>query len=343
MKTKPKKKLRIIVIMHQDLIPPDSLQGYSDNEIVNWKTEFNVLTTLRKMGHDVRAVGVYDDLGVIRNELNTFEPHIVFNLLEEFNGNSLYDHSVVSYLELTHQAYTGCNPRGLLLAHDKALSKKLLTYHRIRVPLFKVFQQGKKVRLPSKLRYPLIVKSQVEEGSYGIAQTSIVHNEEKLLERVDYLHTKLQTPVIVEEFIEGRELYIAVIGENRLQALPALELSFGNMPKTAVNIATSKVKWDKKYQQTHDIELKLADDLPPDIEKRLIELSKRIYRILELSGYARIDFRLTEDGQIYVLEANANPDIGCDEELSMAAEAVGLDYPALLQKVINLGLNKQFA
>lgn len=335
------KKLRILVLMHEDLVPPDSMKGYSDKEIVEWKTEYDVVSTLNEMGHEVFPLGVSDDLGTVRRATLEIKPDITFNLLEEFHGNSLFDYHIASYMELMKQRYTGCNPRGLLLAHDKALSKKLLSFHRINTAQFVVFPKERKIRYPKRLKFPLIVKSLVEEGSYGLSQASVVNNEEKLLERVSYLHEKLDTPVMAEEYIDGRELYVGVLGNNRLNTLPVLELNFGRFPKKAHRIATSKVKWDWAYQKEHRIEIIVPDDLSPQFLGKLAALGKRIYRVLSLSGYARIDLRITDDEKIYVLEANANPDIGYGEELSMAAEEAGISYEQLLQKIINLGLKYQ--
>lgn len=332
------KKLKILVLMHEDLVPPGSMKGYPDTEIVEWKTEFDVVSTLKDMGHNVYPLGIFDDLGVIRQAISDFKPDIAFNILEEFLGNSLYDYHVVSYLELMKQAYTGCNPRGLMIAHDKALTKKLLTFHRINTPRFTVFPLNKKVRVPKSLRFPLIVKSLVEEGSYGLSQASVVYSEEKLLERVDYLHTRLLTPVLAEEYIEGRELYLSIIGNEQLQTQPVLELVFGEMPHDSHNIATSRAKWNWRYQKQHQIDIKPPGDLDPQLMKKLTALGKRIYRILGMSGYARVDLRLTEGNSLHVLEVNANPDIGFGDELSTSAELAGISYDQLLQKVINLGL-----
>jgi len=333
------RKLRVLVLMHEDHIPPDSLEGYTDKEVLPWKAEYDVVTTLRDCGHDVRPLGVHADLGVIRTAIEEWKPHIAFNLLEEFHGVAVYDHHVISYLELMKQHYTGCNPRGLMLAHDKALSKKILSYHRIRVPKFAVFPIGKKVRLPRNLNFPLFVKSLIEEGSYGISQASVVHSEEKLRERVDYLHTQLETHAIAEEFIEGREIYVAILGNRRLQALPVMELVFGNLREGAPQIATSKVKWDWDYQEKYGIDVSVLENLPSELENRIVRLAKRIYRALSLSGYGRIDFRLTEDEKLYVLEANPNADISEGEEMCIGAEAVGMSYPQLLEKILTLGLS----
>lgn len=332
------KKLKVLVLVHEDLVPPDSMKGYTDKEIIEWKTEYDVVSTLKDIGHEVRALGVHDDLGVIRDAIDEWEPDITFNLMEEFHGHSLFDYHVVSYLELKKQHYTGCNPRGLMLAHDKALSKKLLSFHRINVPGFTVIPIGRNPKVPSRLKFPIFVKSLYEDGSYGIAQASVVQNGEKFRERVSYLHEQLETPVIAEEYIEGRELYVSVIGNTRLQTFPVIELKFGGMSDDRPKIATSRVKWDWKYQEKHKIDTIVARDLSPELEERISRVCKRIYRTLSLTGYARIDLRLTDDNEIYVLEANPNPDIGYGEELSCATEAAGISYESLLQRVINLGL-----
>lgn len=330
--------MRVLVLMHKDLIPPDSLEGYTDKEIVEWKAEYDVVTTLREMGHEAKPLGVEDDLGVIRKALRDWKPHIVFNLLEEFHGVALYDQHVISFLELMRQSYTGCNPRGLVLAHDKALTKKILSYHRIRVPGFTTYPRGKPIKPPRHLRYPLFVKSLIEEGSYGISQASIVTNDEKFVKRVEYLHEQLETHAIAEEYIEGREMYLAIMGNKRLSVLPIIELVFNNMPEGSPRIATSKVKWDWEYQKKHGIDTVVPEDLSLEMSSRIGRLGKRIYRALYLSGYARIDFRITPDNEIYVLEANPNPDPGFGEELSDAAEAAGMSYEQLLKRIINLGL-----
>jgi len=335
------KKLNILALMHEDLVPPDTMDGYKDKEIVNWKTEFDVITTLREMGHTVFPIGVYDDLEVIRKAILDVKPDIVFNMLEEIHENSLYDYHIVSYLELLKLPYTGCNPRGLMLAHDKAISKKLFTYHGINTPDSFVIPLGNKLIIPKSLRYPLIAKSLVEDGSYGLSQASVVYSEDKLRERVFYLREKLGTPVLVEEYIEGREIYITVMGNSRIQVFPILELVFGNMPDDAHKIATSKVKWDWEYAKQHKIDNKILKNLPPKLEAKLKDMSKRIYRSLGISGYARIDIRLTKDGRMFALEANANPDIAYGGEVANSVEAAGVDYEQFLAKIINLGLKYQ--
>lgn len=333
-----KRKLRVLVLVHEDLIPPDSVDDLTDEQMQPFKTEFDVTATLSGMGHTIEVAGVYSDLRVIREVIERFKPHVVFNLLEEFHGQPLFDQHVVSYLELMRQSYTGCNPRGLTLAHDKALSKKILAYHRLHVPRFAVFPRGRKIRRPARVTFPLLVKSAIEEGSVGISQASIVYDDNKLAERVRMVHEKIETDAIAEQYIEGRELYVAVVGNNRLQTFPPLELTFKNLPEGAPNIATDKVKWDYSYQKKVGLETRPMRKDSPQLLRHIDRTAKRIYRTLGLSGYARLDFRLTCDNELYLLEANPNPQLSYGDDFAESAELDGVDYEMLLQKIINLGL-----
>ncbi len=333
-------KIRIMALMHADLVPPDTTEGLSDKEIAPWKTEFDVVATLREMGHEVLPLGVRDDLSVIRNTIKEWQPEITFNLLEEFDGISMYDQNVVSYLELMRIPYTGCSPRGLMLARDKALSKQILSYHRVRVPDFAVFPIGRTVRRPRRLRFPLFVKSLVEEASLGISRASLVEDDEKLRERVTFIHQRVGTDAIVEQYIEGRELYTGVVGNLRLQVFPIWELLFTQMPEDAPRIATRKVKWDFAYQKKWGIKSQEAEDLPEGMADKIRHISKRIYRLLGLNGYARMDMRLSNDGELFVLEANPNPQLAYGEDFAESAEKAGIDYPELLQRILNLGLRR---
>jgi D-alanine-D-alanine ligase len=331
------KKLRVLVLVHADLVPPESLEGHSDKEIPEWKCEYDVVTALRKMGHDVRPLGVSDDLGKIRKEIEEWNPHIAFNLLEEFHGIAVYDQHVVSYLELLRQPYTGCNPRGLLLAHDKALCKQILTYHRILTPKFVVYPLKRAVKPTSRLKYPLVVKSVSEEASLGISQASIVTSAEKLKDRVEFVHQHVQSDALVEEYIDGRELYVAVLGNQRLRSFPIWEMEFTKSGDKVPLIATAKVKWDPKYQQKIGVETHAAKNLPDGAEAAIIKQCIRTYKALFLTGYARIDLRLGADGRAYVLEANPNPNLEHGEDFSESARAQGIQYDALLHRIITLG------
>jgi len=334
------KRRRIIVLVHESLIPPDDISNVPDEEVEVFKTEFDVREGLRALGHEVLMVGLTDELAPLRTAIEEFKPHVVFNLLEEFRGEAIFDVHVVGYLELQRTPYTGCNPRGLLLARDKALSKKVLAYHRIRVPNFRVFPRYRRIKRPRSLEFPLIVKSLIEEGSYGIAQASVVHNDKALEERISFIHDKILTDAVVEQYIDGREIYAAVLGNHRLQVLPIWEIFLDKLPEDAPRIATRKVKWDLKYQEKHGVRIGRAKGLGEEMERRIGRLSRRICRRLGTDGCVRIDYRLDEEGRLYFLEANPNPDIAEEEEFASAAKAAGIDYLDLLQKIVNLGIRR---
>jgi D-alanine-D-alanine ligase len=335
------KPLRVLVLMHPSMVPPDSIKGYSADEIHVFKTEYDVVSTLRKLGHEVRPLGVQEELNPIRVAAEEWKPDVVFNLLEEFHGLSDFDQHVVAYLELLKLPYTGCNPRGLVLARGKAITKKIAAYHRIRVPAFMVVALGSKPKRPASLRYPLFVKSVSEESSLGISQASIVESDEKLAERVRFIHESLETDALVEEYIEGRELYVGVIGNERLKVLPVWELDFGSLAESSAPIATARVKHSPDYQKKHHIDIRQAEGLDPAIERALQRTTRRVFRMLELDGYARVDYRLTAKGELYLLEANPNPEIAEKEEFASAAAAAGLKYRRLIARILSLGLHRR--
>jgi D-alanine-D-alanine ligase len=332
------KKLRVLVLMHEELVPPESLEGMSEREIMQIAMEYDVRHALRELGHEIQVLGVKDELGPIRTAIREWQPHITFNLLMHFRGIGVYDAYVVSYLELLRCPYTGCNPRGLMLCNDKVLAKKILGWHRILTPRFAVFPRSQRVSLPARLSFPLFVKSAAEHSSLGIAQASVVHDEAALRERVAFVHRTVGTDAIAEEYIEGRELTISVMGNQRLQAFPIWELTFQNLPEGAAAIATSKLKWDVDYQARVGARSAPARRLPEGKPEEITRLAKRIYRALGLSGFARIDMRLTEEGRIYVLEANPNPDLCHDEDFAQSAKLASVAYEALIQRLLNLGL-----
>src|SRR5216110_996550 len=226
-------RLRVLALVHRHLIPPVKVEEGTDITSEPWRTEYDVISTLRGLGHEVQPLGVHDDLGEIRRLVTEWKPHIAFNLLEGFDDITIFDQNVVSHLELLKMSYTGCNPRGLLLARDKSLSKKLLAYHRVPVPEFEVFRIGRPVRRPKRLEFPLIVKSLTQEASIGISQASVVDSDDKLKERVAFVHDSIGTAAIAEQYIEGREVYVGILGNQSLQAMPLWELFFTNMPEGA--------------------------------------------------------------------------------------------------------------
>ena len=330
------KRFEILALVHKHLVPPADTSGI-DILDAEWKMEYDVIETLRESGHQVTVQGVEDDLGAIRRAVETVEPDIVLNLMESFASVTTFDQNVVSYLELLGLPYTGCNPRGQILARDKALSKKLLAYHRIPVPAFTVVRPGRRPRLPKRMAFPVIVKSQFFEASAGISQASVVESDDALARRVTFIHDSLGTAAIVEQFIDGRELYIGVIGNERLQVYPVWEMSFANMPDNRWRIATERVKWSTKYQKRNGI-MTAAARLDPAPIAHIQRIAKRSCQALDLNGYARIDMRLAPDGRVYVLEANPNPNIAYGEDFAESAEATGVSYERLLERILALGL-----
>ena len=330
------KKVRILALVHDHLVPPEDTTGVDILE-AEWKMEYDVIETLREVGHTVRVLGIHDDLSGIRHSAQAFKPHIIFNLMEAFADVTTFDQNVVSYLELLHLPYTGCNPHGLILTRDKALSKKLLAYHRIPVPEFTVIRPGRKPALRKRLTFPLIVKSLFFEASAGISQASVVENPEQLTRRVAFIHEKLGTAAIVEQFIDGREIYVGVVGNERLDVFPPWEMSFDKMPENRWKIATERVKWSTQYQKKHGIMTDKAR-LDATLTDRIQRIAKRAYRALDLSGYARIDVRMDEENRMYVLEANPNPNLAYGEDFAESAEVSGMSYERLLDRIITLGL-----
>ena len=334
-----RRPLRVLVLLETGRRPPDDLDSLNDQERYDFKMEIDVLTTLRALGHEAQVLEVRDELGPIRQVLYEWKPHVVFNLIESFFGLRELDQHVASYLELLRVPYTGCNPRGLVLARDKALAKTILTYHRIPVPRFDVVPAGRRVRRSKRLTYPMIVKSLTEEASVGIAQASVVHDDAELEERVRFIHESITGDALIEEFIDGREIYVGVLGNKRLTVMPPWELFFENTAPGSLAIATERVKHNLAYQQKHGITEGEAE-LEPAVRAKLIAVAKRIYRNLSLDGYARLDFRLRGDGTAFFIEANPNPEIASKEEFAQSALQAGIAYDRLIETILSLGIRR---
>ncbi|MBM4062780.1 MAG: ATP-grasp domain-containing protein [Planctomycetes bacterium] len=333
------KKLRVLVLMHDVLVPPPDAEQLPAKETWHYQMELEVVRTLRELGHEARVLGVGDDLRPIRDAVAEWQPHVGFNILTDFHDVVTYEAHVVSFLELLKQPYTGCNPRGIVLAGDKALSKQILAWHRIPCPQFAVFPRGcRRAKLPARMRFPVIVKGTMNHGSAGIAQASVVHGDAELAERIGFLHRTLQSDVIVEQFLEGREFTVSLLGNERLEAFPVWELWFDKLPEGHEAIATSRVKWDERWQQRVGLRTGRARDLPPEVEALIVRIAKRTYRALHLSGYARIDLRMDGEGRVYVIEANVNNDLTPGEDFPESAKFAGVDYPQLLQRVLQVGM-----
>jgi len=335
-----RKRLRVLVLVHEELVPPKDVKGIDVTQ-VEWKMEFDVIETLGLMRHVVAVVGLRSDLTVLDRALKRFHPDVLFNLLEDFHDIAVNDQNWVSYLEMLLIPYTGCNPRGLLLSRDKALSKKVLAYHGVPLPDFAVIRRGEPVEPTEELSFPLIVKSLILDGSVGISQASVVSTPAKLEERVRFVHDSIGSDAICEEFIEGRELYVGVLGNERLTTFPVWELHFGKRPRSTRLIATDKVKWSDRYQSQVGVRTEEAS-LGEGQAKKVQDLARKVYRILGLSGYARIDFRMGADGKAHFLEANPNPQLAYGEDFAESADKAGISYESLLQRILNLALTRRW-
>lgn len=333
-----KKKLKVLALF--DAIAPTTLDQDLSAELKtdDWKTEANVLTALAELGHAVEHLAIFDDLNLLRQKLDSFQPDLIFNLADQFKNNRAFDQNIVSFLEMHGVPFTGCGSTGLTLCKQKGISKKILSYHRIHVPQFTVIPRGKRCARPKRLKFPILVKPLKEEASYGISQASFVETDEQFKERVQFIHTSHNCDVIAEEYIAGRELYVSLLGNHRLDVYPIRELVFKEVPPDEPKIATYRAKWDEEYRKRWGLQNQFAEALDPALAKAIAQTCKRIYRLLTVDGYARVDLRVTPANEIYFIEANPNPILAADEDFAQSALKAGLAYPQLIERIIRTGL-----
>jgi D-alanine-D-alanine ligase len=297
-----------------------------------------VFDAVVKSGHAARWHELQDKASLL--SLARSEADLVFNLTEAFDGDDTKDFHVAAFLELIGKRYTGAGPRGLYLAQDKALAKKIFSFHGIRMPAFAVSYRGK-LDYVDDLSLPLIVKPATEDGSVGIDCGSVVNSVKELMERLSYIQETFDCPALVEEFIEGREIYVGVLGNDKPRALPAVELDLSKLPKDMPRIAGKEVKWDKGTDAYELTKSAAAQDLSDEIRKRLAETAVATYRALKLRDYGRIDMRLKKDGSIYVIEANPNPWLAGEAELAIAAREAGKSYTELIGEIVDLAMARE--
>lgn len=336
-----RKKLNVLLLFDSPFFAPRDYDFDKEFQTDLWTTERNVYGALLKNRYKVKRLGIHDNISILIDEIKENRPDIVFSLTEVFNEKTRFDKNVVWLLDMLEVPYTGASPAILQICNNKALTKKILSYHRIKVPDFYTFFRKHKIWLPKKLKTPLIVKPLSEEASRGISQASVVDNEEKLIERVKFIHENMNLDVIVEEYIDGREFYIGVMGYKQIKVFPPIELKFGNELEDEARIATYKAKWDNKYRKKWGIKNTLVGKLPEGIGEKITDICKRAYKSLDIRSYTRFDIRLASDGHIHILEVNANPCLGKDEDFALCAEKAGLPFNTLIKKIISLGLARQ--
>ena len=334
-----KRKLKVLALF--DAIAPTTLDQDLSAELKtdDWKTEANVLEALRSLGHTTEHLAIFDDLDLLRQKLQSFEPDVIFNLADQFKNNRAFDQNIVSFLEMQGLPFTGCGSTGLTLCKHKGISKKILGYHRIRVPDFVTVARGKRFARPKRLKFPILVKPLKEEASLGISQASFVETDEQFKERVQFIHEKLDSDVIAEEYIEGRELYVSTMGNHRLQTFPIRELVFREVPPDEPKIATYRAKWDEDYRKRWGLENQFAEGLDPALASNIERTCKRIYRLLTIDGYARLDLRVTSKNEVYFIEANPNPILAGDEDFAQSALKANITYPQLIDRIVRLAFN----
>ena len=333
-------KILVLFDVHRHIEPDETFSVHSLRTEEEKPTEADVLACLRKLGHEVETLAVFDDVKVVLERIDAFKPDVVFNLCETFFSNRAHEPNIPALLELMKVPYTGAGPDALLLCKDKAIAKKLLSFHRIRVARFVVSPRERPLKRLRKFFYPAFVKPIGEEASDGIAKASLAKNEDEALERARFLHDRFDSDALIEEYVDGRELYLGVLGNKRLTVFPPREIFFGEPPAgdDAPRFATAKAKWNDAYRKKWKIRNGPAAPLPPAVERRLGDLARKVYRILNIRGLGRIDVRLTAEGQVVVIEANPNPSLAKEDDFAQAAAQVGISYEALIQKLLENAL-----
>lgn len=336
-----KKKLKVLQVFNT---PYPTEKGYdfkeefSDSD--NMYTENDVHQALVANGYEVRLLGLFDNLTPLFDEIKDFQPDVIFNLVEIFNNKTHFEKNFAAVLELIGIPYTGANSGCLFVCNDKAMGKKILRFHRLRVARFNAFYRGLKVWRPRYIKLPAIIKPLCEEASRGISQASVVDSDDMFVERIRFIHDNMKLDAIAEEYIDGRELYVTVIGNKQLTVLPPREMNFGELPEDEPRIATYKAKWDEKYRKRWGIKSAFANKLADGVWDNIEEACKRAYRALNMRSYVRFDIRVTPEGRVYFIEPNANPCIAKADEVAEAAAKVGISYEQLIRKIVQLAMGK---
>ena len=334
-------KLKIVVLYDRVLVDDDDEPASGDKSPVvrtldRKEVEEEVAETLTKLGHEPI---LYELDGTQKSLLGLAkaECDLVFNLSESFAEDDTADYKIAAFLELLGRKYTGAGTHGLMLAQDKAVAKKIFQFHGIHTPTFARCYRGR-LDFSHDLQFPVIVKPAREDGSIGIEFSAVVNSIRELMERMDWLHTHFDSPVLIEEYIEGREMYVGVLGNDKPEALPVIELDLSKLPEGTPRIAAAEVKWGKGTRAYRDTKSAIATDLPEDTVQQLQQTAIAAYQALELRDYGRVDMRLQADGRLHVIEVNPNPWLASRAEFSMAARKSGRTYTQIIEEIVELAV-----
>ncbi|HEY1305889.1 MAG TPA: hypothetical protein VGF24_20180 [Vicinamibacterales bacterium] len=335
-------RLKIIVLYDRVLVDDAEEQAASNDKAPVVRTldkkevEEEVAEALVKVGHEP-AMHELDGTPKSLLALARLECDLVFNLAESFADDDTADFKIAGFLELIGKKYTGSGTHGLLLAQDKAIAKKIFSFHGVHTPVFAKSFRGR-LDFSHDLQFPVIVKPAREDGSIGIEFSAVVSSIRELMERMDWLHTNFDSPVLIEEYIEGRELYVGVIGNDKPEALPVVELDLSKLPNGTPRIASAEVKWGKGTKAFRETKSAIATDLPEESVLALQKTAVGAYQALELRDYGRVDMRLQPDGRVQVIEVNPNPWLSSKAEFAMAARKSGRNYTQLVEEIVELAM-----
>ncbi|MCW8810138.1 MAG: ATP-grasp domain-containing protein [Ignavibacteriaceae bacterium] len=298
-----------------------------------------VVQRLKNVGLDAFTLNIKDNLQLLLSTLEEKKPDVIFNFVEIYKDNPRYEMNVVGMYELLGIPYTGAPALSLANCQNKILAKRLLSSSGIRIPKFFIVTE-KSSRYTHKLKYPFLVKPPFEDASVGIENESIVTNSKQLRERIDYVLKYFAPPVLVEEFIEGRELNVAVMGDRRLRVLPISEIDFSEMPDHLHNIVSYQAKWDPHHESYHKTIPICPAPLPKNIERKAKEIAFKAFKVMGCRDYARVDMRLSKENKLYVLEVNPNPDLTEGAGFMRSAEHAGMTYGQALKRIVKYALSR---
>ncbi len=302
------------------------------------EVEEEVIDALTKLGHEP-ALHVLDGSLKSLHALPKLDCDVIFNLSESFGGNDTADYNIAAYLELVGKPFTGSGSHGLMLAQDKSVAKKIFAFHRIATPIFARSFRGR-LAFSDELHFPVIVKPMREDGSIGIEFNAVVSSIKELMERIDWLHEQFDSPILIEEYVEGREMYVGVLGNENPEPLPVIELDLSNLPEGTPRIASAEVKWGKGTKAYRDTKSIVATDLSEETIALLQSTAVAAYQALELRDYGRVDMRLKPDGTVSVIEVNPNPWLASRAELAQAARKAGRTYNQLIEEILGMAMHR---